>query len=551
MKPTLALSVLSFAVLAAPAPGVAATACAVPDIAALAVPNVTIAAANAVPAAGTHPAYCDVTGSVATDGEGAGPGSGRFAARLPANWNGRFLASSPGAFGGNLSPVISATDAEASLVKGYAFVTNDSGHVNPNLLDASWALQPSGEPDRAKLADYAYRATHQVTVAAKAMVKAFYAARRIQRSYFDGCSNAGRNGLMAAMRYPDDYDGIIAAAPYLDARIQLAGYKSTKAFLDAYVPPPLVPAIDAAVRASCDAADGVVDGLIQNPAKCAFDPHELVPGTLTEAQADALDLYFRAVRDEHDRVVYPGSTVSDLSGAGGFGGFVPWIVLAPPSDPAAAQPWGNAAPLAWRAADGLIRYQVERDAAFDANLDWPEWGAVVDREAVRRLDRATRTQDTDDPHRLAPFLRRGAKLILYHGYSDATLPPFRTVTFYRDLAEGHGGYRELQDGARLFMAPGLLHCEGGPGPNAFDTLTALEDWVERGVAPRSILATHYVNNNPALGADRTMPLCPFPAQARYSGHGDVNAAASWSCASRDRRLLEVGPNGRQAGADRP
>ena len=322
---------------------------------------------------------------------------------------------------------------------------------------------------------------------------------------------------MEAMRYPDDFDGIIAGAPYMDARALLAMYKNAKAFLNAFIPPTQLAAIDAAVKTSCDGADGVVDGLIQDPARCSFDPDELVPGTITQAQADALKIYLRAVRNERGRQVFPRSSVSDLSGSGGFGGFVPWIQLGPPVDPNAAQPWGNLGSFGWQSADSVIRHIVERSTLFNSNLEWPEIDGVVTNDAVRRFDAATEAGNTDQLRALSRYLRRGGKLILYHGYSDPLLSPFRTVQFYRKLARSHGGWRAIQKDARLFMVPGMLHCNGGPAPNAFDTLTALENWVEHGIAPRVIVAAHSINNNPALGIDRTMPLCTFPKQARDLG----------------------------------
>ena len=321
---------------------------------------------------------------------------------------------------------------------------------------------------------------------------------------------------MEAMRYPHDFDGIIAGAPYVDARAQLAFYKNAKAFLNAFIPPARLPAIDAAVKNSCDAADGVVDGLIQNPAKCSFDPDMLVPDTLSQAQADALKIYLRAVHDERGRQVFPQSSVSDLSGSGGFGGFVPWIQLGAPTDPSAAQPWGTLAPLGWQSADSIIRHIVELNSLFNSNMEWPETDGVITKDALRRFDEATTAGNTDEIRALSRYLRRGGKLIMYHGYSDPVLSPFRTVQLYKELARRGGGWHTIQKDARLFMVPGMLHCNGGPGPNVFDTLTALENWVERGVAPRVIVAAHAINNNPALGVDRTMPLCTFPEQARYS-----------------------------------
>jgi feruloyl esterase len=350
------------------------------------------------------------------------------------------------------------------------------------------------------------------------------------------------------MQYPDDFDGVIAGAPGMHRLgMATAAYKNTKAFLNVFIPPAALPAIDAAVRHDCDAADGVVDGLIQNPGKCSFNPDSLVPQTLTQAQADALTIFMGGVRDDRGRLLQHGSSASDLNAPGGF---IPWIESVPPVDPFSAQPWGMAAPIGWRLADGNIRYLVMRDPNFNVNLDWPETDGIVPTEAARFFDKRTRLGDADRAEKLIPYLRRGNKVLLYHGYSDPALSPYRTVSFYQDLAELFGGYHHVQKDARLFMVPGMLHCGGGPGPNSFDTLTALENWVEHGVAPEGIVATKYVNDNPALGVARTMPLCKFPEKARYDGAGDPYDAASWTCSSRDRSLLEVGPNGVQAGLGR-
>jgi feruloyl esterase len=521
--------------------------CTVEALSAFEIPHLTIMSAAEIAASGLDPTYCEVTGRVATHGEGAGPGAATFRARLPQAWNSKYLASGPGGVAGSVTPSMNPVDAAASIRKGYAFVTNDTGHQS-NTFDASWALISPGVPNEPALIDHFYRAPHQVAVATKALVMAFYGAESIERSYFDGCSTGGRLALVAAIRYPKDYDGIIAGAPYLDQRgTMLGGYKNAKAFLDAFISPAAIVAIDAAVMANCDSADGVVDGLIQNPAKCSFDPDRLVPETLTQAQADALKIFIRAVRDERGRLIYPGSSVSDLSASGGF---VPWIEQGPPVDPSAAQPWGTAAPLIWRIADSIIRHVVMRDPDFNGNLDWPQTDGVVTREAARLFEKRTRAGDADQAGELVPYLRRGRKVLLYYGYGDQAISPYRTIRFYQDLAEIFGGYRNVQKHARLFMVPGMRHCGLGPGPNTFDTLTALENWVERGIAPDGIMATKYVNDVPAQGVARTMPLCKYPEKARYDGVGDPLRAGSWTCPSRDRSLLEVGRNGIEAGLTR-
>jgi feruloyl esterase len=508
--------------------------------------DVTIRSATDVATSEFAPAYCDVIGSVATHGEGAESGEATFRAKLPLTWNNKYLATGPGGLGGSLDPSMNLVDLALSIRKGYAFVTNDAGHKGVPI-DASWALLFPGVPNRAALIDYFYRAQHQVAVATKELVKGFYGALAIERSYFDGCSNAGRQALMEAMRYPDDYDAIIAEAPIVDRRGTIAAqYKNSKAFLDAFIPPTAVRAIDAAVMEDCDNADGVVDGVLQNPGKCSVDPDSLVPQALTQAQADAFKIYIRGVRDDRGRLLHPGSSVSGLS-APGIVGFIPWVETVPPVDPTSAQPWGTAAPFGWRIADSTIRHLVVRDPNFNTNLDWPETDGVLASAAARLFDKRTEMGDVDQAEKLVPYLRRGNKVILYHGYDDHGQSPYRTIGFYQELAEMFGGYRNVQKHARLFMAPGRQHCGGGPGPNSFDTLTALENWVEHGIAPESIIASKYVLDNPSQGVTRTMPLCKFPEQARYDGVGDPNDAASWMCPSRDRSLLEVGPNGIQAG----
>lgn len=514
------------------------------------IPDVTIISATQVAASGSAPEYCDVIGAVRTHDEGADEGEARFEARLPAAWNRKYLGTGPGGLAGNLFPLMNPVDDALSLRKGYAWVTTDVGHQS-DFFNADWALLAEGVPNTPALIDYFYRAQHQAAIAAKGLVTLFYDSGPIERAYFDGCSTAGRNGLMEAMRYPEDYDGVIAGAPHLDhSGNQTWGYKNTKAFLNAFIPRSTLTAVDAAVKADCDARDGTSDGLIQNPATCGFDPQTLVPATLTQAQADALEIFIRGVRDDHDRLRYPGSSVSDLSDSGGFGGFIPWTERVPAVDPFAAQPWAAAPPLSWTAADTMIRNFVMRDQTFNANLDWPETDGIVSRKAIKLFEERTGIGDTDRAQDLIPFLRQGKKVILYHGYDDQAITPYRTIWFYEDLVAVFGGYRRAQGHARLFMMPGTQHCIGGPGPNSVDLLSPLENWVEHGIAPDGIIATKYVNDNPAAGVARTMPLCKFPEKAEYDGVGDVHDASSWKCPSGDRSLLEIGLNGIQAGVER-
>ncbi len=532
----------------------AATTCSVGGIAELGIDGVTIVSAAAVPASGATPAYCDVVGQLNTRGGGAPPGSAGFELQFPDNWSGKFLFLGVGGLGGATYPDVSANpvDRQGALAQGYATAITDTGHLAGGT-DASWALLAPGKPNKAKLADYYYRATHQVTATGKQLTQGFY-GRAVEAAYFDGCSNGGRQALVEATRFPGDYDGIIAGDPFFDIRSIISAARIAKQQLSpaTYIPAPLLPTVDAAVNASCAKTDGVDDGLIQNPAACAFDPHSLVckpgqdAGCLSTGQADTLNAYFTATRNSFGSLVYPGFSVSDLAGGADV-----WTTgLVPPADFNAAEPWGNAgfspSPVGYQFGDHIIQSIITQDPTFNIR-DYPvSADGYIDDAALDTFDTRTGAGTATDAEAYRRFIRRGGKLILYHGYSDPALTPFRTTALYDQLAAAHGGYGALQASVRLFMVPGMQHCTGGPGPNVFDTLTPLDAWVQGGAAPDSIPAAHYVNNDPAQAVDRTMPLCPYPTQATYDGTGDVNAAGSWSCAP-NQKLLQVGPNGAQAG----
>jgi feruloyl esterase len=529
-------------------------------LAAINLTNVTIVSAVDVPASGANPEFCEVLGTVRTTGFGAPDGSARFELKLPSPWNGKFLFLGVGGFAGTLSPGANPVDFLQAPSKGYATIVTDAGHQG-GITDASWALMAPGVPDDAKIVDYYFRATHQVTQAGKLLVQSYYQAP-IWRAYFDGCSNGGRMAYMEATRFSEDFDGIVAGAPFHDLRVLLARlrfHKTQLASPNARIPAGKLPMIDAAVWTSCDAADGVADGLIQNPGKCAFDPTTLVSPAcmatdvtcLTPEQGQTLATYFTALRGEGGKLLSNGAAVSDLNAGDGMDlwstGFVP------PTSFAEAEPWGNQgfspAPISWQLIDHAIKYIVERDPNFDAR-SFDNGGPLFDETALELFDRRTEAGDADIPGRLERFLAQNRKLLVYHGFSDPALPAFGTIRHYETLARRTSGFDELRKNMRLFLVPGMHHCGGGPGPNFFDTLSALEKWVEGGVAPDAIPATHFVNNNPALGVDRTMPLCAFPEMAVYRGAGEVNSAANWACTP-NARLLEVGPDGLQAGLGNP
>jgi len=517
--------------------------CTTAVLSALGVANMTITSATTVAAAAPNPDYCDVKGSVATSGEGAEPGSANFEIMLPANWNQKFVFNGVGGLAGTLNSSANPVDQALFLARGYATAVTDTGHL---IANPTWEYTAPGVPDMPKVIDYYYRAVHDVTLAAKQLVKTYYGANTIRRSYFDGCSNGGKMGLIEASRFPSDYDGIISGSPWLDpVGTSLWSLKNIKALLDAYIPPAKFQAVNAAILKQCDKADGVADGLIQNPAKCAFQPDALVPETLTQKQADALKLIMSPVRDEQGRLIYPGASVGNLGqdnmtvrGATNY-------LETPPADPASAKPWGDATmPANWSLAQNILMKLGYYDAGQDMNNKIESKG-VVKNDALNLVYTRLAADIPDDSSAFGAYFAKGGKLLIYHGYDDLIISPYSSIWFYEDLAQENGGYEKVQQNARLFMVPGMQHCVLGAGPNSFDTLSALEQWVEKGIAPDAIPATHSTNN----AVDRTMPLCKFPEEAHYKGSGDLKSVSSWSCPQNDKSLLAVGPNGIMAGAN--
>jgi Tannase and feruloyl esterase len=518
--------------------------CYAPTMAAFRVASMSITSATDVPANARQPEYCLVLGTVATNGEGAGPGSAEFIMKLPDYWTNHFVFFGCGGNCGSVKTVsANGNDVAAALGLGYAVVNTDAGHEqDPSTPDPTWNLLAPGVPNEPAIIDFFYRAVHQVTVATKPLAQDYYSGK-IEHAYFDGCSTGGRQSVMEGDRYPEDFDGLIAGDPIIDPGEELAAViRQAKAFLPAtaYIPFSLLPAVDAAVNANCDAADGVADGLIQNPTKCSFDPRSLVPGTLTAAQASGLELYLDDVLDTNGEPVAPGMPVGDYA-TSGFEGQAE--ISAPAVDPHGAEPWGDIGkgPSAWTRGDSSIRYFILREPTYDVNNEWPQRGRSIFPGAIALVRERTRADAADDPRKLHEFLREGRKMILYHGFSDDMASPFRSVAFYKALARHEHGYARLQEHARLFMVPGMGHCGGGGGPNSFDTLTTLDNWITRGVAPDAIVASN-------RGSGRTMPLCKFPEEARYVG-GPVGVASSWICDPGDRRLLETGFDGKLAGAN--
>jgi feruloyl esterase len=566
----------------------APTSCTVAALTKLNVANVTVNSALDVAATSPNPEYCQIVGTLVTKGEGAPDGSALFLLRIPAVWNNRFVFMGCGGSCGSIGSVSAATgiytpslsvngiDSAKALSLGYAVVNTDTGHENiPGQPDPVWKILASGARNQAGYADFYHRSVHQVTEAAKKLVQA-YEDGQIEYSYFDGCSTGGRQGVVSADQYPDDFDGIIAGDPVIDLdNIKVGNIKEVRSFLptNAFISNATVAAFDAAVLANCDALDGVADGLIQNPAACTIKPNSLVGTVLTQPQADAITLYLNQIVDTHGNYVYPGMTVGHWATTG-FSA-IQEFGNAPAPFPTSAEPWGarGVGPAVWTLGDPGIRYDTMNDPNFDTINSWPQGPPftealnIVTPSDVKLLEKTAGAGDADDPAKLREFIRHGHKMIMYHGFADPLVTPYRTVWFYRELAEqqehdvrdhdrdhdhdfdrDHDGDRDsdvkyagVQKNVRLFMVPGMGHCSGGTAPNSFDTLQTLANWVENGVAPEFLPATN-------TSSGRSMPLCKFPEQASYVG-GPTNVASSWTCDPRDHRLLKISDNGRLAGAD--
>lgn len=489
-------------------------------------PNTTVTAAQSIPAGRFTPpygdpieklpAFCRVAGVIKpTDDSYI-----RFEVWLPASgWNQRFLGVGNGGFAGSIGYNSMADD----LRRGYATAATDTGH-EADGVDASWAYK---HPE--KVIDFGHRALHETTENAKAIIHAFY-SRPAQHSYFDSCSDGGREALMEAQRFPQDYDGILAGAPANFWTHLLAGVVAVtqKVYSNPanYISNTKLPAIGAAALTACDGQDGVTDGIIDNPPRCHFDPSVLLCAgvdsrtCLTGPQVASLKKIYAGGQNSRGEQIFPGFMPGGEDGPNGWSS---WIL-------------GPAPGFSYGATfmENYFRYIVFEDPAWNpltANVD------AAERAADEKTAHALNSTDPD----LHRFQARGGKLILYHGWNDAAISPLNTINYYQSVI-GVMGARNTRNFARLYMVSGMQHCGGGPGASSFGQLggttakgpehgiyTALEQWVEKGVAPDEIVATKYVDGNAAKGVQMTRPLCPYPQVAKYKGSGDTNDYTNFTC----------------------
>jgi hypothetical protein len=421
---------------------------------------------------------------------------------LPRSWNGRLLGAGGGGFNGGLD--IAAFFFTQPLGQGYAAVATDAGHDQVESAEFAYESEE-------KLEDYGYRANHLGAQFAKSLIAKYY-GKPVQRAYFHGCSNGGRDALMLARRFPEDYDAIIAGAPAADFTGLMSRFVWNQQAVQSA--PGLADKLELvadAVMSRCDALDGVKDGLLENPLSCAFDPGAVQcksgdgPECLNAAEVTALRKIYGGPRLSDGTQVYPGQPV------GGEGVEDNWEGLFDTSEETLGF-------------EGM-RWMVHRD---------PKW--TVDRfdlarDSVLAKKRVGAILDSNDPD-LSAFLSRGGKLLLYHGWNDLAIPATATLDYHAALRKTLGPVADEQ--VRLFMVPGMMHCGGGPGATDFDELRELERWVESGKAPDRIVATEYDPPSRILvlpGAKKvgTRPLCPWPKVAHYNGSGSTKDAASFSC----------------------
>ncbi len=412
---------------------------------------------------------------------------------MPASgWNGRLQSVGNGAWAGTISYPAMAT----ALAAGYSTASTDTGHEGNNP-----AFIP-GHPE--KVVDFAYRAVHEMTVASKAIVAAYYASGP-KYSYWNGCSTGGRQAMAEAQRFPGDYDGIVAGAPasYVtrlqgsQVWIAAAGHKDEAG----YIPPSKYEMIHRAVLEKCDKIDGVEDGVLEDPTRCAFDPAVLqckgadAPSCLTAPQVAVARKIYAGPASPSGQNLFPGLEPGSEKGWAALSGLKPMDL-----------------------AVDTYRYLVFQD---------PKWNYLTldPNTDFARADRTIGSLMNSVNPGLRPFFAHGGKLLHYHGWADPGISPGSSVNYYKSVLKALGGKAKVNNSYRLFMVPGMGHCGGGDGTSTFDMVSALDRWVEQGKAPDRIVASRVVNG----ATVRTRPLCPYPQVAAYKGRGSTDDAANFSC----------------------
>ncbi len=404
------------------------------------------------------------------------------------HWNGKLLVVGNGGFAGSIQGY---GDMQVALRLGYATAATDTGH---NASDGPNGMFALGHPE--KIVDFAYRALHDTTAESKRLIKQMY-SRGAALSYYKGCSTGGRMGIMAAIRYPDDYDGIIAGAlANRHIHMHTAGFARQVVLArnpDMAIPPETAKVVTDTVMKKCDTLH---EGFLNDAEQCSFDFSTLActgaanDQCLTPPQLEAVEMFYGGVKNSKGEVIFAGQ------------------ILGNPLTPLRSNP-------------NLNVIDTVRIWAFqNPQYDWHTFD--LDRD-MPIIDQKIGFVDATDPE-LKRFKAHGGKLLLYAGWADTTITPKNTIEYYESVVHKMGK-GETRDFAELFMVPGMGHCRGGNGPDTFDTIGALEQWREHGKTPATIAA---VNKRSGL----SRPLCPYPQYAKYTGTGDLKDAANWSCVAR-------------------
>ena len=436
------------------------------------------------------PAFCRVAATMKPSNDS----EIRIEVWMPASgWNGKLESVGNGGWNGNVVYPALARAVE----HGYAGASTDTGHEGPS---GRFAL---GHPE--KVIDFGYRAVHEMTVKAKAIIAAYYGDGP-KLSYWNGCSSGGKQGLKEAQRYPADYDGIIAGAPannwtnQMSQGIWIAQFAHKEE--GSLIPPSKYPLIHKAVLEACDMLDGVKDGVLEDPTRCHFDPKALLckgadsADCLTSAQVEtARKMYQPAKVPRTGEVFFPLLERGSELGWQGLAGAQPFMI---PVD--------------------HFRYVVFKNPEWD----WHAMNFDTDVALATKIDHDT--INAIDPN-LKAFVGHGGKLLLYHGWNDQLIAPRNAISYYKSVADTLGGEAKIAGSVRLFMVPGMGHCQGGEGAGSFDPMSVIETWVEKGKAPDRIVGAHITGGK----VDRTHPMCPYPQTAQYRGSGSTDDAANFVC----------------------
>jgi Tannase and feruloyl esterase len=502
---------------------------------ALQLPNTTITSAAIVPAGNFKlppglvpsidlPAFCRVQAEIKPTADSLI----KIEVWMPADgWNGKFEQMGNGGLAGAINLYFLASE----MKKGFATAGTDDGHEGQGT-DGSWAI---GHPEKVK--DFGYRAVHETNVAAKKIIAAFY-QKPFRYSYFSGCSEGGREALMEAQRFPDDFDGILAgSAAHYWTQLMAAFAWNAQAMNDpaAFLPESKRPAVQKAAVAACGMQDGVSDNFIKDPQRCRFDPSVLLckgadsDSCLTQPQVDAL------------KKIYAGPK-NPVTGKNISAGYEPGTEAEP------GFPGITFASYVFGAGPGMSLDSMFSSSFYGAFVfEDPKWKFSqlnFDQDIATTEAKVGSILNASNPD-LKAFRKHGGKLIQYHGWNDGSPPPLHSVEYYQSVSAKMGGLARTQEFYRLFMVPGMMHCGAGPGPNTFGNMldlapaadadhnifVSLENWVEKGAAPDRIIATKYNEDSAAKGVAMTRPICPFPKQAKWNGKGETSDAANWTCAA--------------------